>query len=472
MTVEITNAECMAHLHTLPADSYHACICDPPYGLSKEPDIREVLTHWLAGDAYTHGGSGFMGKSWDSFVPGPELWREVFRVLKPGAYLMAFASTRTADLMSVSIRLAGFECHPFIAWVFGSGFPKATNLGKQIDKEAGVTREITRERMGDVGMKSGKFKSEHTKTSQGVIDQKENPVTEAAQQWDGYFYGKQSLKPALEPILFFQKPFEKRLSGAQNAIKWGCGAINVDRCRVGTEDTRQRTGGAIEGSGWGTKEGAVSGSEIGRFPANLIHDGSLKTMAAFAEYGERGSGNGLETIRNQRLGSGGNAKGAATFTHGDTGTIACFFYCAKASRSEREAGIDGMPIKQMSHDGREMPIENAYQRNESRVRNFHPTIKPLALTEYLAKLLLPPPLSDPRKLLVPFSGVGSECIGAMFAGWDEITGIELESEYVAIAQRRIEWARECIRQGKPFFAPDGPEVAGAEQIQGQQFMDL
>lgn len=138
----IYHGDCLEVLKTLPDNSIDSCVTDPPYGLSREPDIVEVLTKWLDGEDYHHRGGGFMGKTWDSFVPGPSIWREVYRVLKPGAHLLCFAGTRTQDLMTVSLRLAGFEIRDVIEWLYFSGFPKSLDVGKAFDKRAGVEREV------------------------------------------------------------------------------------------------------------------------------------------------------------------------------------------------------------------------------------------------------------------------------------------------------------------------------------------
>jgi len=126
--------DCLDVLRELPDNSIDSVVTDPPYGLSKEPDIEEVLTKWMAGEDYTHRGGGFMGKTWDSFVPGPSIWREVYRVLKPGGHALVFAGTRTQDLMTVSLRLAGFEIRDVIAWLYFSGFPKSLDVGKAFDR--------------------------------------------------------------------------------------------------------------------------------------------------------------------------------------------------------------------------------------------------------------------------------------------------------------------------------------------------
>src|SRR5690606_28891405 len=135
---QIIHGDCLQVLRTFPSNTVDSVVTDPPYGLSREPDIREVLEKWLAGEDYTHRGGGFMGKTWDSFVPGPSIWREVDRVLKPGGHALVFAGTRTQDLMTISLRLAGFEIRDVIEWLYFSGFPKSLDVSKAFDKRAGV----------------------------------------------------------------------------------------------------------------------------------------------------------------------------------------------------------------------------------------------------------------------------------------------------------------------------------------------
>src|SRR5690554_6210648 len=146
MKNEILQGDCIEILQELPNNSIDSCVTDPPYGLSKEPDIHEVLTKWMAGEDYEHRGGGFMGKTWDSFVPGPSVWREVYRVLKPGAHALVFAGTRTQDLMTISLRLAGFEVRDVIEWLYFNGFPKSMDVGKAFDKRARTERKVVSER--------------------------------------------------------------------------------------------------------------------------------------------------------------------------------------------------------------------------------------------------------------------------------------------------------------------------------------
>jgi len=437
-------------LPTLDANSFDSCVCDPPYGLSKEPDVVEVLTHWMAGDAYSHKANGFMGRSWDSFVPGPEYWREVYRVLKPGAYLLCFASTRTDDLMSIAIRMAGFVKHPFLAWIFGSGFPKAHNLSKQIDKMHGSEREVVGEvrRWGNAAGKGrgGQHANDYEPTIKGSekFDTVTAPATDEAKQWDGWFYGKQSLKPAMEPILMFQKPFEKGLTGAQNVLKWGTGAINIDACRVEVDGgwydapgDRGHADNRTRASEYAMTAGKAS--ENGRWPANVITDGSDEVLTAFPHTAS-GQPCGIKA-GGQGNAFGEYAGGIPVTGFGDEGSASRFFYTAKASKHDREAGLNNFPSKEIKgavgipvvNNGRGTEYESCgkeYERN-TKSRNHHPCVKPVSLMQYLVKLVTPPN----GLILDPFLGSGSTAKAALIEHF-RIVGIEIDSEYATIAEAR------------------------------------
>jgi len=327
---------------------------------------------------------GFMGKSWDStgIAFDPKTWRAIADQCYPGAYLLAFGGTRTFHRIAVAIEDAGFEIRDTVMWVYGSGFPKSHNL---------------------------------------------------KDDWKGF---GTALKPAWEPIIIARKPLEGTV--AQNALKYGSGALNIDGSRVGEDTiTVNRHSGYNSNSLVESTKGKWKGEQeqvTGRWPANLIHDGSDEVVGMFPN-----TKAGV-TVRHNSGGK--NIHSETTkppmddMCYDDSGSAARFFYSAKVSKRERDAGLSGEPV-QYSHDGREKPIENAYQRNDSVARNNHPTLKPLALTKYLATLILPPKLDKPRRLFVPFAGAGSEVIGAIQAGWDEVVGVEQSKEYCEIAEARV-----------------------------------
>jgi site-specific DNA-methyltransferase (adenine-specific) len=378
--------DCFEVMRELPDNSVDAIVTDPPYGLSREPDIEEVLRHWLAGDDYQHRGGGFMGKTWDSFVPGPAVWREVFRVVKPGGHILCFAGTRTVDLMSISLRLGGFEIRDCLQWLYGSGFPKSLDVSKAFDKHAGVEREI-------IGVKispDGKPQTSRVPNSNGRYHVESHtvmnsptrhnpyitkPVTELAKKWNGW---GTALKPAVEPIILARKPLSEA-TVAENVLKWGTGGLNIDGCRIGTEVRNNPQAGFIrrgrtdEEVFFGTDKNRPEGTVkvTGRFPANVILDEEAGRM-----------------LDEQQEGA------------------SRFFYVAKASRSER------------THGGK--------------VENNHPTVKPIKLMRYLCRLITPPG----GTVLDPFAGSGTTLIAAVEEGFSVI-GIEREPEYCEIIRKRM-----------------------------------
>lgn len=263
--MELLLGDCKNKLKELEDNSIDAIVTDPPYGLS------------------------FMGKKWDYDVPSIDIWKECLRVLKPGGYLLSFAGTRTQHRMAVNIEDAGFEIRDMIAWVYGSGFPKSLNIGKAVDKLQGNEREDLGEhvpfgREGRSGSGKAKFGVEGWDTKPKVH------LTKGTSQWEGW---GTALKPALEPITVARKPLGEK-TVAENCLKWGVGGINIDGCRVGTTeqdkyDLEQRQiskGSGVEtninftGRDLDLKHGV---QELGRFPANLIHDGSDEVVGLFPQ---------------------------------------------------------------------------------------------------------------------------------------------------------------------------------------------
>jgi site-specific DNA-methyltransferase (adenine-specific) len=331
-------------MKTMDADSIDSIVSDPPYGID------------------------FMGKGWDHGVPGEVFWREALRVAKPGAHLLAFGGTRTFHRLTVAIEDAGWEIRDCVMWVYGSGFPKSHNIGKAIDKA----------------------------------------VTPEAAQWDGW---GTALKPAWEPIIVARKPIIGTV--AENVLKHGTGGMNIDGCRVEGEPT-SGSGANVSNSVYGKYKDVKVGkpNEIntqGRFPANLIHDGSDEVVGLFPIL--HASGNKLDVGTGTDAGYDASSYeisygGRANREYGSKGgSAARFFYCAKASKADRDEG------------------------------NNHPTVKPTALMRYLCKLVTP--LNG--IILDPFMGSGSTGKAAILEGF-QFTGIDITPEYVTIATARIEAA--------------------------------
>jgi site-specific DNA-methyltransferase (adenine-specific) len=345
----------------MPDNSIDAVVTDPPYGLS------------------------FMGKKWDYDVPSTEIWAECLRVLKPGGYLLAFAGTRTQHRMAVRIEDAGFEIRDMLAWMYGSGFPKSHNVSKGFDREAGILKP---EFKGfTVAGSSHNANISKTKPRKGYVPPA--PATDAAKQWQGW---GTALKPAMEPITMARKPFKATV--AQNVQEWGTGAINIDGCRIGEEVIKtvaKQAGQSFQHDYNGCEET----THLGRWPANVMHDGSAEILQGMGE-------------------------------------AARFFYTPKACKDDRDDGCEMMDEKQYSHDGRDKRLENAYQRNDSKAHNFHPTVKPTDLMRYLCRMVTP----TGGVVLDPFTGSGSTGRGAVLEGFRFI-GCEMDADYIEIAKARI-----------------------------------
>lgn len=429
----------------MPDNSVDAIVTDPPYEL------------------------GFMGKGWDKsgIANSVEMWREALRVLKPGGHLLAFSGSRTYHRMTCAIEDAGFEVRDQIMWLYGSGFPKSLDVSKAIDKVNGEvgrlhkftawmrTTGLTGKQINDV---TGTFMGSHYLTDKSqpaiptpelwaklrrlcgdvptwvddlveriaaereVIGQRTTglgtgggavpimgdgtrditaPATEAARQWQGW---GTALKPAHEPICVARKPLIGNV--AENVLAHGTGAINVDGCRVG-DDVITTIGSAKKGTtAFGDYAGMTPKYHVGRWPANVIHDGSDEVLAAFPQAkGQQGALTGAEPSSKTANAFGEFAGRAPSEPRGDAGSAARFFYCAKASKSDRGDG------------------------------NTHPTVKPTELMRYLCRLVTPPG----GVVLDPFMGSGSTGKACMREGF-RFVGIDMTAEYVVIARARIGYA--------------------------------
>lgn len=480
---KIHEGDVLDRMREMPDNHFDALLCDAPYGLSdSKADVSQILMSWLQGDDYDAKGRGFMGREWDAIVPQPNVWREALRVLKPGAHLLCFGGTRTVHLLTLSLQLAGFEIRDRLQffWAYGTGFPKAHDISKGIDKAAGAERELVGTKYegngnGSVDAIYGDYSAGHD----GVPVT--TPATDDARRFDGY---KSAIKPSYEPIVCAMAPLDGTY--AENALEHGVAGLNVDGGRIGTEEVRtsprssdQHEDGRTIGGAWAGE--VDTSAREGRYPANLILDEHAARMLDEQSGELKPSGNtGVSASKPDGVcyGDYGASDCGARYNHGDTGGASRFFYQtrdltrfryeAKASRDEREAGLlDVEP--DTTDDGRDTPNDTPYQRGKTKRANTHPTVKPVDLIRYLATLILPPERDTPRRLLTPYSGSGSEMIGAMLAGWDDLTGIELQRKHIDVAQKRIAWWHE---HGEDAIDADKAERKRREQNEETGQVDL
>lgn len=390
---------------------FDGILCDPPYEL------------------------GFMGKSWDSsgIAFDTEMWADLFRHIKPGGHLLAFSGSRTYHRMAVAIEDAGFEIRDMIEWVYGSGFPKSLNIGKAVDKLQGNEREVLPPKVFPDGSKDRK--TANHKFYADVESQENNFTnTKGTSEWEGY---GTALKPAHEPCVLARKPLDKGMTVAGNVLKHGTGGLNIDGTRVAGDMGADRALGKprIDTDKYGKANPTLNPqSPLGRFPANLIHDGSDEVVGLFPDTVPTSYATS-KTVKGGMFGMPGHGTERIKDT---TRSAARFFYCAKASKSERNAGLEGFE-EVIRNDGKDETLASGHMpqnRSNTPKANHHPTVKPLSLTKYLANLIKPP---TGGRLLVPFSGSGSEMIGALQAGWEYVEGVELTEEYIPIAEARIKY---------------------------------
>jgi site-specific DNA-methyltransferase (adenine-specific) len=392
--VDLMNSDCRLMLKELDANSVDAVVTDPPYGLS------------------------FMGKHWDYDVPGVDIWREVLRVLKPGGHLLSFGGSRTYHRMAVSIEDAGFEIRDQIMWLYGSGFPKSSNQD------------------GD---------------------------------WEGW---GTALKPAHEPIVVARKPLIGTM--VKNLAAHGVGALNIDGCRVGdfvntTPPGTDRYNAAnfkqgYRPSAYGrddeasadrryTERGSTNfaatpgprgGSPAGRWPANIIHDGSDEVLSAFPVTTSGAMKREVPAYTGANVTGFLRGRSGPSNQHGDSGSAARFFYCAKASKQDRDEGMTTPPkpvVTFATANGTSGKPSSISEGRNTEYRNTHPTVKPTNLMRYLTRLVTPPN----GVVLDPFMGSGSTGRGAILEGFNFI-GIEMSPEYFDIADARIAAAEKAFME--------------------------
>lgn len=414
--------DCLSVMAAMEPESVDAIVTDPPYHL------QSIVSRFAKSESarsssgpHQRTANGFMGKAWDGgdVAFRIETWAAALRVLKPGGWIVAFSSSRTFGRMSVALEDAGAITHPMLGWIFGQGFPKAHDAAKAIDRELGTRGEIEptgapvrRIRPGADQHADGTWEKLPDRTYQpGTY----RPASPEAERWQGYAYGGQALKPALEPIYMGQKPFSER-NGAANILKHNVGALNIDGCRIPVEDDAYARNAAGDrghdqnrSRAMGFAMTAGRASDIGRWPANLAHDGSPEVIASFPDApGAQAPVTGAEPTAHGFsgvvYGYGGTAKRALSEPRPDAGgSAARYFYAAKAGADDR-------------------------------LGSSHPTVKPLDLMRWLVRMVLPP---GGGTILDPFAGTGTTGAAAFIEGARAIL-IEREAEYQADIRRRME----------------------------------
>ncbi len=407
--INLMLGDCLNVLKSIPDNSVDSIVTDPPYGIN------------------------FMNKGWDNQVPGVDVWAECLRVLKPGGHLLAFAGTRTQHRMATRIEDAGFEIRDMIAWVYGSGFPKSMDVSKAIDKAAGAEREVVGNKLTGRANAPRDEGRNHIDCAGGqMVVPVTAPATDEAKQWEGW---GTALKPALEPITVARKPFAGTV--ANNVLKHGTGAINVDGCRVGNEvrfnaPAGNKPNGSCLRMSLTCMPNDADGSTVeGRWPANLIHDGSDEVVELFPVTG-KSSGAPRKNKQSESIGTFKTNERITNGVSDNGGSAARFFYCPKASKKDRDDGLDGFELKFSPTMGDGIGAVEHNENSASKKANIHPTVKPTDLMAYLCRLVTPPG----GTVLDPFMGSGSTGKAAVREGFNFI-GIELSEEYFNIAQARI-----------------------------------
>jgi len=419
VNVDLRCGDCLKVLLLLKSNSVDAVVTDPPYGIS------------------------FMGKKWDYSVPAVEVWKEVLRVLKPGGHGLIACGTRTQHRMTVNIEDAGFEIRDVVAWLYGSGFPKSLNIGKAVDKLQGNTRKDAGRYVAlDGGERDLTKHKPHKEASNadhkygyetsGFVN-----ITKGNSEHEGQ---GTALKPAMELWTLCRKPLSEPTVAA-NVLKWGTGGINIDGCRVSpTNDC----------SGWsktGSKESenrAMSGKNYdreakpdnpqGRFPANVIHDGSYEVLELFPDSSMTGKRKSSNRIQQEKANTP-FTRGIEAPEYTDSGSAARFFYCAKASKSERNEGLDGFeerPSYMVENGSKTSGLNGQRYIRATTSANHHPTVKPVKLMEYLVKLVTP----KDGIVLDPFMGSGTTGIACVNLKRGFI-GVEKDQDYFQIAKARV-----------------------------------
>lgn len=455
---ELRQGTMQEELETLEDNSIDSIVTDPPYELN------------------------FMSKSWDNTGVAfqKETWEKCLRVLKPGGYLLAFGGSRTYHRIACAIEDAGFEIRDTIMWIYGSGFPKSMNIGKAVEGKLTIGSANTKDfkklngskvQSGNWGMSKmakdfGHRPENYDEDGHMRLD-KVDYQTEEGERWDGY---GTALKPAFEPIIVARKPFNGSL--VDNVLTYGVGGINIDECRIGTDTIKGGTTPDFRDVGRKSKEavgvdklsfGQVENAEriplddhVGRFPANVIltyddtdfdevcggFPDTKSTQGVGVQRKERSSDTVVSNTNSGLQNKEYDPDRVEGFN--DSGSASRYFYCAKASKKDRDEGLDCFGEEKVN-DGRDTPIDNAFQRGETLRKNIHPTVKPTDLMQYLVRLVTP----KGGTVLDPFMGSGSTGKACMIENTErnanyKFIGVEMTEEYLPICHGRIQFGLDYV----------------------------
>ena len=459
----LLNGDCIEQMQKLKDEGKQidSVVTDPPYHLTSIVERYGKDGSAPAKDKdglYQRQARGFMGKEWDGgdIAFRTDTWKLAYDLLKPGGYLLAFSASRNYHRMAVAIEDAGFEIRDQIMWIYGSGFPKSLNIGKAIDKRLGNEREVVgtieRGSVEDAIAKGVGYTADPAnQNNKKIFGYGTETVTKGNSEYEGW---GTALKPAHEPIVMARKPLEG--SNIDNVLKYGTGAINIDGCRIQGDDTggerkittrKSRDENNVwtdENSGMKQEENHFADADPkGRYPANVIHDGSDVVQDIFPKNKstrhmsyKRSGGNFIDGIPNQE---------EKSWFVSEEGSASRYFYCPKTSAEERNRGLESFTAKPMAW-GNQAKAElkrgnldfkgnqgDGSKHNKVAMRlNTHPTVKPQELMKYLCRLVTP----KGGVVLDPFMGSGSTGMAAKDEGFDFI-GIEKEQEYFEIAEARI-----------------------------------
>jgi len=483
--MRLHNGDCLNILKMMIEDEVFvdSIVTDPPYHLNSIVERfgkdNSAPAQYGTDGAFKRASTGFMGKEWDGgdIAFRQETWELCLKVLKPGGHLLAFSASRNYHRMAVAIEDAGFEIRDQIMWLYGSGFPKSMNVGKAIDKKLGNKRESLGTNLKKAGdMRGGNY------VKGGDYKSIELEITKGNTEWEGW---GTALKPAHEPLVLARKPLSEK-SVVDNVLKHRTGGINIDECRVEGNDAKypdtnpdfrdqgrqSKENMGIDKLSFGQTENVkrkkvvrksrdengvwtndnsgmkAEGSEYadadprGRFPSNVMHDGSDVVRDIFPSTSKSAGGGGVKITGKNVYGKYNGREYDKTIGYGDDGSASRYFYCAKTSKAERNQGLDNLPTKKASSmpgrrnpdDMKDSKIDNDVTgRFVTQKKNIHPTVKPIKLMKYLCRLITP----KGGTILDPFMGSGSTGMAAKEENFDFI-GIEKEEEYFNIATARIE----------------------------------